>query len=395
MNILFVSHCDFSGNSAMQIFSIANTLADLGAESIVCVPEDTSSVSTLGPPRFQMRSFEEAHHGVLFSNGKGPDFVHAWTPRELVRKLTARLVHLHGCPYLVHLEDNEEVILEVELGRTYAELLKLPLDQLDALVPEYRSHPTRYKEFVAQAAGMTALIDRLLEFKPPHMPHLVFWPGFDDTCLNLPGSDTDLRKKLGIGRDVTVLAYNGNIHKTNAAEVHSLFLAVQALRRCGRRIVLLKTGWNQVSPHWVQESIDSQAVIDLGFVPRSAGLWGVLASADILVQPGRSDRFNDYRFPSKLPEFFASGRPVLLPKSNVGLAVRDGVEAVVLERGDAIDIAEKLELLMDNPALAAQIGTAGKDFAVRRLSWPKNVAALHDFYAFLLGEPSASRTVKS
>ena len=46
----------------------------------------------------------------------------------------------------------------------------------------------------------------------------------------------------------------------------------------------------------------------------------LLVAADILVQPdGSPGPFNDYRFPSKLPDFFASGRPVVLPKTNIGL----------------------------------------------------------------------------
>jgi hypothetical protein len=39
MKIVFVSHCNFTGNSAMHVFSIANELVNLGAEVVVCVPE--------------------------------------------------------------------------------------------------------------------------------------------------------------------------------------------------------------------------------------------------------------------------------------------------------------------------------------------------------------------
>jgi hypothetical protein len=43
----------------------------------------------------------------------------------------------------------------------------------------------------------------------------------------------------------------------------------------------------------------------------------LLALADLLVQPGKPDAFNDYRFPSKLPEFLSVGRPVILPDTNI------------------------------------------------------------------------------
>ena len=63
----------------------------------------------------------------------------------------------------------------------------------------------------------------------------------------------------------------------------------------------------------------------------------------MLVQPGRPDAFNDYRFPSKLPEFLASGRPVMLPRTNIGLHLEDGVEALLLGHGDADEIADKVD----------------------------------------------------
>ena len=382
MNVVFVSHCDFQGNSAMHIYSIANVLADLGVRCAVCVPNDASTIAVHGTPKFTVVPYANAYTGPVFPDGAAPDIIHAWTPRELVRKLTERLADVHRRPYVVHLEDNEETILENELdGIAYGDLCRLPQDAIDRMVPEHRSHPVRYKEFLAKAAGVTALMDRLLEFKPPESPGLVFWPGFDEDFLRPPASLAELRRGFGVSDGDTVLVYCGNVHQTNAAEVRSLFLAAQALRRSGRAVTILKTGWNHIADQsWIQEAVASGAVRDLGFLPR-AELRSALAVADILVQPGRSDRFNDYRFPSKLPEFFASGKPVILPRTNLGLSVRDGVEALLLEYGNAVEIAEKIESLIADPERAARIGEAGRQFAMRRLRWSKNVPPLKDFYA--------------
>ena len=58
-------------------------------------------------------------------------------------------------------------------------------------------------------------------------------------------------------------------------------------------------------------------MIQVSFRPRSE-LPDYYALADVLIQPGRADDFNDFRIPSKLPEFFAMGLPVVLPPTNVG-----------------------------------------------------------------------------
>jgi glycosyltransferase involved in cell wall biosynthesis len=383
MNVVFVSHCDFSGNSAMHIFSIANVLSGLGVDCAVCVPNDPETVRGHGMPSFEVVPYARAKDGIRFRDGRGPDLIHAWTPRELVRELTEHLAAKHGCRYLVHLEDNEEVILETESGLSYADLVRLPAERLDALVPEHRSHPLRYKNFVAGAAGVTALMDRLLEFKSKDTPGLVFWPGYDEQYLEPHASQEDAPWRPYLdGQKVVV--YTGNVHETNAREVRSLFLAVQALQRAGSSIRLLKTGWNYVSDHgWIDQAVESGAVVDLGFLPRR-DLPALVASADVLVQPGRPDKFNDYRFPSKLPEFLVSGKPVLLPNANVGRFLRDGYDALLLQEGNAIEIANKIELVLADPSLAARIGQEGRNFAKRRLTWSKNVPPIKYFYESIL-----------
>src|SRR5205823_4875162 len=57
--------------------------------------------------------------------------------------------------------------------------------------------------------------------------------------------------------------------------------------------------------------------VELGYVKHTE-IGRVLSLADFLIQPGTADQFNEYRLPSKLPEFFAMGRPVVLPRTNVG-----------------------------------------------------------------------------
>ena len=101
-----------------------------------------------------------------------------------------------------------------------------------------------------------------------------------------------------------------------------------------------------------------------------------LRLADVLVQPGRADAFNDYRFPSKLTEFLASGRPVVLPPANIGRFLEDGEECVLLHRGDALEIAEVIERLLDDDALRARLGRGARAFAERSVSGPASAENL-------------------
>ena len=119
MNVVFVNYHDFTSNSAVHIFNLANELVDLGVGCAVAVPGNPATIELIGAPRFQALGFRDARNGALrFADGEEPTLVHAWTPREAVREITEELSSRYGCPYIVHLEDNEDVITADSLGLT-------------------------------------------------------------------------------------------------------------------------------------------------------------------------------------------------------------------------------------------------------------------------------------
>jgi glycosyltransferase involved in cell wall biosynthesis len=147
---------------------------------------------------------------------------------------------------------------------------------------------------------------------------------------------------------------------------------------------LIRTGDDYIAlfPEPIEE-VD-QYIVNLGRVRGMDDVARVLSTSDILVQPGRSDQFNDYRFPSKLPEFFAAGRPVLLPNTNVGSIIQDGKDAVVLKRGDAIEIADQIVRLRCDPDLSKHLATNARRFAHTNFSWPPITEKVLSFYNQIL-----------
>jgi glycosyltransferase involved in cell wall biosynthesis len=387
MNILYVSHCDVTGHSAIHVMRTALALRNSGVDSAIAFPKDPHSTTSLPDSDSRLLYHQEAERdGVLFANGRGPDLVHAWTPREHVRKLTEILAERYSCRYLVHLEDNEDAITADELGQfDFNEYSRLPVRLLDEIVRPTRLHPRRARDFLSRAAGITALIDRLLEFKPVGLPAAVFWPGFDESFLDRHDS-AETRAELGIKNDEAVLVYNGNIHHSNHREVTNLIVAAGILNRRRGKVRLIKTGANHAAKDIVAAAIEDGFMIDLGFVPRER-LPFILDLADVLVQPGRPGRFNDYRFPSKVPEFLATGKAVILPATNIGRELTDGLNCKLLHRGDPIEIADAVEELLDDPERRDQMGQAGKLFAIRNLDWSKNVKPIADLYRQILSIP--------
>ncbi len=386
MRVLLISHCNLSGNSAMHVFSIAEQLVMLGHDVVMLIPDGLKTIKQHRKARFPVRLYEQALAGDLpFASAGKPEIVHAWSPREHVRKVTQSITYRHGCPYVLHMEDNEEQIVTDELKHLqFNDLIKLPTLYQDLITLPYRSHPTHYRDFAEGASGYTCLIERLMEFKPAHVPGLMFWPGFDSEFENLP---TDARKKygskFGINCDEKIVFYSGNVHYSNVSDVRNLYLSVAALRARGRSVRLLRTGWSQTEIDVVKEHLADDAFIELGFVKREE-IPRLLALSDLLVQPGRSDPFNDYRFPSKLPEYFVSGKPVILPACNIGNTLVDGQHVVKLFDGTFVELMSKMEQVLDDPALATLLGSQAREFAIEKLRWSSAARAISELYREIL-----------
>jgi glycosyltransferase involved in cell wall biosynthesis len=383
--IAFVNYHDFTSNSAIHILNLANRLADLGHDCVVCVPDGPEGVSLQGVPSFEICTYEDAESALVSKEGSGPTAIHAWTPRENVRRRTESLSSLFDVPYFVHLEDNEDAITADNLGLDPDELMRADEETLSKL-PVSLSHPTRSRSFLAGAAGITMVVESLADLAPPGVPTRVISPAYESDLFHMQEADGSLRMQLGIDGEDHVIVYPGNVHSSNAVDMRELYAAVHELNERGRSVKLVRLGRSFVDFLGDDREELERYVVDVPLQERRE-VPRYLALADVFVQPGRPDGFNTYRMPAKLPEFFAMGRPVLLPAANLGLEVEDGRQAVVLRRSDATEIADSVERLLDDPSLRRAIGQEGRRYAFARFNWAHSAARLADFYRRTLSGP--------
>ena len=382
-NLLFVLPGSFAANHALHVTALANELAAAGHACAVAVAHDLSTLAHHAQPAFRGMLHGEAGSGVTFPDGRGPDIIHAWTTRENVRQLAEKLRTRHRARVVVQLEENAQEILALTLGRPFPELGRLTDPELDQIVPVDLSHPHRSRNFLASADGVTVITDRLREFVPAGPPCLTLWPAADARYFGPRPIPSEFRGVLDPAPDTTTLFYHGNVHAANAAEVRGLYAAVVALNAAGHPVRLIRTGLDAVDFLGTLAASSGPLVLPLGQIHHHRHLAPLLALADIFVQPGTADAFNDYRFPSKLPEFFSVGRPVILPRTNLGNVVRHGVDAYVLDRADAAGIAAAVIELRRNPALAARLAQGAVAFAEQHFSWRRSAGALASFYEAL------------
>jgi len=383
LNVLFILPGSFASNNALHVAALANELAAAGHECVVAVPHDRDTLLHLDRPAFRGLTHAQAEHDPDFPNKHGPAVVHAWTTRENVRVLAEKLRSRHRARVIVHLEDNEQQVLALSLGRSVADLAFLDDAALARVVPADLSHPRLSRGLLTKCDGVTVIMDRLREFVPAGKPCLTLAPAADARHYFPRPVPAAFRAALQLAPGTTVLFYPGNVHAANAAEVRELYAAVRELNRTGTPVTLIRTGLDRVDFLGDLAGAVAPHVLALGLIQHHHHLPALMALADIFVQPGGPDAFNDYRFPSKLPEFFALGRPVILPRTNLGATLRHGTDAYVLDRADAAGIASAVRALRADPALQAQLGRGAADYAARHFSWRRSAAALAKFYATL------------
>ena len=372
--VVFVSYGTFDCNSAGHIAGFARELTGAGLSVAVCARDPVEKAYAFGAPAFEFFSLKDliadpadvvGFDGMLDA---ASTFLIGWTPRKAARRALARAASRTGAPYILHFEDNEDHLAE--------------LRSADAGEPALLEDRAERQRLLAGARGATVIEPRLTETLPTGLPTLVLEPGVDFEALAAPlrpHRRASLLKAVGAPAGARVIVYPGNIHRANAGEMAELYKAMRRLRDAGRNLVLIKTGKDDVR---LFESLGFEpadaGIIDAGLVERPF-LLDLVRCADLFVQPGAPGPFNDYRLPSKLPEFMAIGRPIVLPRANVGLRLRDGEDALLLDTGSAQEIEAKVSRILDDPALAARLARNAQAFARKTFVWSRQGEKLLGF----------------
>jgi hypothetical protein len=248
VNILFVNYGGETSNSLNHIRGFAHTALLNGYDCTIALPQTSSPAH---PSRVD--SLKVASYAKLlcsrspFPKGEPADIIHAWTPRECVRTFVT--AYRHQAPLarlIIHLEDNEGILLQTYSGKSIAELDSLPPKALRKLISPQLSHPLRYREFLKQASGITYITERLEEFCPStSLTHLLY-PGIAAYTFDTSEDAKLKRLALAIKRrpNEKLIVYTGSTTFANVEDIRILLTAVQLLNERGTPSKLVRTGIN-------------------------------------------------------------------------------------------------------------------------------------------------------
>ncbi|MET7244507.1 glycosyltransferase [Methylobacterium sp. EM32] len=385
MNVVFVNYGNFGNNSSGHIDGFAKELRGMGHAVGIIAGGDIDVENReyhCSHVEYSQNAVPEALYSMLHDDRT---IIHAWTPREAVRQIVEPLAE-RGLKYIVHLEDNERIVTSTQLGIKDADLDDVLSPA--SIVAGHLSHPHHSQNFLAHADAVTGIVMELRHDVPKDVPFHLLEPGVDTEFFKPKASQAEIsysRYQLGIPNGAFVIVYNGNIHPAIERDVYSLYSAVSLLRRAGKSVFLVKTGESDKVTRRCDSYLEKEGVIELGRIARRQ-IPRVLEIADILVQPGSPTPFNVCRLPSKILEFLAMARPVIMPFANIGLQVRNGLDAVVLHDSSPYALATAIAKLLDDPCSAQTVGRSGRDFVSKNYNWNEKTSNLLKIYESVLSK---------
>ncbi|MBD5778700.1 glycosyltransferase [Pelagicoccus sp. NFK12] len=383
MNILFINYGDLRSNSMEHICPYANELSKSGHSCSIAVEKiETRDLEPSGEALYSLYNHLELAAGhSLFPNGKPADLIHAWTPRENVRKLTLEYQKRHPkTKLIVHLEDNEESILESYYLSNIEELRQKALEQRQADWHPRLSHPIEFRRLLAKADAVTLITPSLQKLLPICKETLVINPIIEAEDSPQQISDSELRQKYGLPDDTIITVFPGGITSNNREDIRNLYLAIHALQRDGIRIKLVKTG---PSCDLFERSFRfdiKQVAIDLGYISER-DLKGLIGLSNLLVQPGQDNAFNRDRFPCKIPVYLSSHRPCIIPSFYQPYHLPEDQICLSLTTSSPEEIAEKIKQLIDAPEIGAKLAKNAHTYALQAYAPRRNRERLERFYS--------------
>jgi len=120
-------------------------------------------------------------------------------------------------------------------------------------------------------------------------------------------------------------------------------------------------------------------VMPFKHVPYSQ-LGELLACGDVMLLPFANRGLNLGRFPNRLGDYFAAGRPVVTNSTgDVGRLIEENSLGLAVEATPQATAQAALRVLSD-PSLAAELGRRGREFVEQRMAWPIVAREVIAFY---------------
>lgn len=211
--------------------------------------------------------------------------------------------------------------------------------------------------------------------------------GGADTDTIKPLPKLSCRKRLNLPLEAKIVVFLGKAQ----FDLDILIKSFARIKETVPNAYLVVIGKNLY--RWTQRLVTDLGVkdnyLEVGYCAERL-LPYYLSSADVFALPLKKNLANQVRWPNKIGEYMAAGRPTVISDvGDVARVVRNHEIGLVAEPNE-YDLAEKIEILLRDEVLARSLGEKARQIACSKYSWFSLAARLEDIYLQVLDQDGHS-----
>lgn len=247
-------------------------------------------------------------------------------------------------------------------------------------VPGYQALMAKREERVKQEADGVTVISHVLKKRALDLgcseENVLYLPGGAPVDRITPVDRGVCRTVLNLPQDVNVFGYLGSFLSEELIPYLLAFKEISEESDC-RFLIVGKT--NPVLQRFVEEHGLSELVLITGYIPDEE-LNHYLGACDVLMLPLSDTAYNRSRWPNKIGDYMAAGRPVIC--SNIGEmqeVMRTYKIGFAIEEG-VTNIVNALEYYTTHLIERDEHGATAREVAEHEFSWESLTRRLESFY---------------
>jgi len=211
-----------------------------------------------------------------------------------------------------------------------------------------------------------------------NLSQLLLLPNGADTQRIQPSSKNAARIRLGLPLDARIIGYIGTIFLRDAQLMSEAFDHLQTISQETRLIIMgncpIDLGQMVKQPELVQQT---------GFL-KDDKLVELMACCDLFWLPLTDSPANNGRFPLKLTDYLAAGRPVVATSVGDVAKIMEGGTVGVLTPPSAQGLVEGTVSLLNDEGKLQSMGLAARELAEKHYRWDHLTDGLIDFYTRII-----------